>query len=160
MGRKNFQVAIMHGHSEDYLEVKKYVQECKFTPRLLIEEYSADTIFANLRDLIWDEIHCVIVVLTKDDEMLNGNKRARQNVIFELGYCIGVFETLNKKGPYKPKNAIIVIAEENVELFENINGLTRIVYESGKIHEKKEFIMASLAESHKKAKEYYTGDFL
>jgi predicted nucleotide-binding protein len=89
-----FQVAIMHGHSKDYLEVKKMINECEFLPRILVEEYAADTIFENLRDLIWDDVHCVIVILTKDDEMLDGNKRARQNVIFELGYCFGAFDSL------------------------------------------------------------------
>lgn len=75
-----FQVAIMHGHSKDYLEVKK-INGCDFLPGILVEEYAADTIFENLRDLIWDDVHCVIVILTKDDEMLDGNERPRQNVI-------------------------------------------------------------------------------
>src|SRR4051794_35075657 len=95
MGKRNFDVAIMHGHSKDYLKVKEIVSDCGFSARILIEEYGADTIFKNLRNLIWDDVHCVIVILTKDDEMLDGNKRARQNVIFELGYCFGAFDSLS-----------------------------------------------------------------
>ena len=150
----------MHGHSKDYLEVKKMVHECGFFPRILIEEYAADTIFENLRDLIWDDVHCVIVILTKDDEMLDGNKRARQNVIFELGYCFGAFDSLPGIASYKPKDALIVVAEKDVELFADINGLTRIEYESGKIEEKKDFIMECLKRSYKKAKNYYIFDSL
>lgn len=155
-----FQVAIMHGHSKDYLEVKKMINECEFLSRILVEEYAADTIFENLRDLIWDDVHCVIVILTKDDEMLDGNKRARQNVIFELGYCFGAFDSLPGIASYKPKDALIVVAEKDVELFADINGLTRIEYESGKIEEKKDFIMECLKRSYKKAKNYYIFDSL
>ena len=160
MGKQNFQVAIMHGHSKDYLEIKDIVSECEFSPRILIEEYGADTIFENLKDLIWDDIHCVVVILTKDDEMLNGNKRARQNVIFELGYCFGAFDSLPDIASYKPKNALIVVAEKGVELFADIDGLTRIEYESGKISEKKDFIRKCLTRSYKKAKSYYIFDSL
>lgn len=150
----------MHGHSNDYLEVKNYVKECGFSARILIEEYGADTIFENLRDLIWDDVHCVIVILTRDDEMFDGNKRARQNVVFELGYCFGAFDSLPDIAPYKPKDALIVIAEKDVELFADISGLTRIVYENGKIEEKKEFIMECLMRSYNKAKNYYFFDSL
>lgn len=158
MKKKNFQVAIMHGHCKDYLEIKEYIRECKFSARILIEEYNADTIFENLRDLIWDEIHCVIVILNKDDEMLDGNKRARQNVIFELGYCFGAFDSLPDSSPYKPKHALIVVSEKDVELFANISGLTSIVYESGKIEEKKEIIKECLIRSYTKACKYYISD--
>ena len=40
MKKKNFQVAIMHGHCKDYLEIKEYIRECKFSARILIEEYN------------------------------------------------------------------------------------------------------------------------
>ena len=52
MSTKNFHVAIMHGHSKDFLEIKTLVNECKFSARILIEEYGAETIFENLRDMI------------------------------------------------------------------------------------------------------------
>ena len=160
MGKKNFQVAIMHGHSQDFLAVKNYVNECNFSARILLEEYSADTIFENLRNLIWDHVHCVIVILTMDDEMANGNKRARQNVVFELGYCFGAFDSLPEIAPYKPKDALVIVAEEGVELFADIDGLTKIMYEKGNIEAKKEVIMGCLQRSYKKAKSYYVFDAL
>jgi hypothetical protein len=52
------------------------------------------------------------------------------------------------------------VAEKDVELFADINGLTRIEYESGKIEEKKDFIMECLKRSYKKAKNYYIFDSL
>ena len=65
MSKNNFQVAIMHGHNTDYLEIKEYVKACQFSPRILIEEYSADTIFENLRNLIWYDVHCVIGMMSQ-----------------------------------------------------------------------------------------------
>jgi predicted nucleotide-binding protein len=160
MPKQNFQVAIMHGHSRDYLKVKDYIIESGFSQRVLIEEYSADTIFENFRNLIWDDIHCVIVILTKDDEMLNGSMRARQNVVFELGYCFGAFDSLPNAASYKPSDALIILSEKGVEIFADIDGLTRIEYEPGLIESKKEFIVNCLAKSHAKAKRYYILDNL
>ena len=155
MAKKDFQVVVMHGHSKDYLEIKDVILECKFTPRIMIEEYAADTIFENLRNLIWDDVHCVIIVMTKDDEMKDSSKRARQNVVFELGYCFGAFDSLPDDAFYKPKDAIIIIAEKEVELFADITGLTRIDYETGNLKERRVFIKTVLKKSYEKAKEYY-----
>ena len=160
MGKKNFQVAIMHGHSKDFVQVKSLVEECGFTPRILIEEYSADTIFENLRNLIWDHVHCVILILSKDDLMANGSMRARQNVIFELGYCFGAFDSLPDIARYKPKDALIIMAEIGVELFADIDGLTHISYERDKLDEKREVLISILQRSYNKAKEHYIFDSL
>ena len=145
----------MHGHSNDYRTVKQYVKNCGFTPRILIEEYAADTIFSNLRKLIWDDVHCVVIILTQDDQMNNGNKRARQNVVFELGYCFGAFDSLDEDEIFQPEDALVVIAEQGVELFADIDGLTRIVYEPNKIEDKQDFIINALNASYKKAKKFY-----
>jgi hypothetical protein len=48
MAKKNFQVAVMHWPLKDYLKIKEYIIESGFTPRILTEEYSADTIFENI----------------------------------------------------------------------------------------------------------------
>jgi predicted nucleotide-binding protein len=52
----------------------------------------------------------------------------RQNVVFELGYCFGAFYRLPNIARYKPKHALFVVAEKGVELFADIDGLTRIEY--------------------------------
>lgn len=155
MSKKNFLVAIMHGHTADYSKLKNYVIECGYTPRILIEEYNAEIIFESLRNLVWEDIHCVLVLMTKDDEMKGGAQRARQNVVFELGYCFGAFDSLPDGASYEAKDALIIISEKDVELFADIDGLKRIIYESGKLEDQKELIKNALASSYKKAKEYY-----
>lgn len=160
VGTKNFQVAIMHGHSKDYLAVKRMVTNANFSARVLMEEYGADTIFENFRNLVWDEAHAVIILLTKDDEMPDGRKRARQNVVFELGYCFGAFDSLIKLASYKAKDALIILSEEGVELFADIDGLTRIEYETGMIEEKESIILAALDKTYHKARRHYILDRL
>ncbi len=160
MPKRNFEVAIMHGHSTDYLKVKNYILELGYSPRILIEEYIADTIFENFRNLIWDDIHCVIVMLTKDDLMANGKLRARQNVIFELGYSFGAFDSILDSASYGASDAMIILSEKDVELFADIDGLTRIEYETGSIESKKELILSSLEKTYQKAKKFYLTDFL
>lgn len=156
MSKKDFHVGIMHSSgSTDYLIIKEIVLECGFTPRILLDESDAGIIFENLRDLIWEDAHCVIVVMTKDDEMKSGAKRARQNVVFELGYCFAAFETLSKEGLYKRKNAIIVVAEKDVELFTDIDGLNKIIFESNSLGNYKKKIKETLEKSYSKAKLYY-----
>jgi len=155
MSKKKFQVGIMHGHSKDFLQIKEFVSECGFTPRILADEFQAETIFERLRNLVWDELHCVIIVMTKDDEMKNGAKRSRQNVVFELGYCFAAFDSIPEVATYNVKNAIIVILEKGVEIFSDIDGLTRIEYETSNIMESKKFIMETLKKSYKLANNYY-----
>lgn len=160
MPKKNFHVGIMHGHSKDYKELKSYIQEAGFTPRVLIEEYSANTIFDNFRDLVWWHLHCTIILLTKDDKMFSGKYRARQNVIFELGYCFGAFDSLSDNARYSSKEAIIIISERGVQLFADIHGVTRIDFKCGKLCDKKDFIMAAIQRTYLKAKKFYKEDNL
>jgi predicted nucleotide-binding protein len=153
--KKKFQVAIMHGHSKEYTNVRKYIEKSGFTSRILIDEYNADTIFENLRNLIWDDIHCVIVILSCDDTTNENKKRARQNVVFELGYCFGAFDSLPDSASYKASDAIIVLAEEDIELFADIDGLRKIYFQKDRIEEKKETIIKALERSFEKAKIHY-----
>lgn len=148
-------VAIMHGRSEEYKKIKKMVYNLGFKPRVLVDEYQADTILENFRNLIWDEIHCVVILLTGDDFTIENKKRARQNVIFELGYCFAAFDSLKKNNYYSTKDAIIVIAENDVELFANIDGLKKIIFEKDNIESISDKIEIALTKTHIKARKYY-----
>ena len=155
MAKEDFNIIIMHGHTDEYKTLAGYIEEAGHTPRVLIDEYKADTIFNHLRDIIWEEIHCAIVLLTADDEYKGVKQRARQNVVFELGYCFGAFDSLDEEGKYHAGHAIIVIAEKGVELFSDIDGLKRIEFEEGKIANRKEMIMEAINEAYKRAKKFY-----
>jgi predicted nucleotide-binding protein len=157
MPRENFQVAIMHGGSNAWRSVERWVSEAGFKPRVLKKEHSARVIFERLRNSIWKDIHCVIVIFSEDEEMSEGVFRARQNVVFEMGYCFGAFDSLDDDGVYTAEDAIIFLKESGVELFEVIQGLTYIEYKSNTLARKRNTVKASLEMAYKKAKEFYKG---
>ena len=152
---EKFTIAIVHGHSKAFVSVKKWIKELGFKPRILKEEYTAANIFTRFRKLIWNDIHCVVVLLTGDDKLPKNKLRARQNVIFELGYSFGSFDMIDDSSSFKAENAIIVIEEDGIELFADIHGLTTIKFERGKLSKKKQAILLALQSSYDTAKTYY-----
>jgi len=152
MAKEDLNVIIMHGHDEAYLKVKDFIDEEGYTPRILIEEQFSGTVFDQLRETVWDEIHAVVVILSAEDEMRNGKFRARQNVVFELGYCFAAFDTIEEEDYFDP---IIVIKEEGVESFATIDGIRYIEYKKGKIGDIKNKLINALDQIYDGASEYY-----
>ena len=70
-----------------------------------------------------DQACIAFLVMTAEDEMMDGNKQARMNVIHEVGLFQGRlgFERA------------IVLLEEGCEEFTNINGLGQIRFPKGNI---------------------------
>jgi predicted nucleotide-binding protein len=61
-----------------------------------------------------------VILMTRDDDQADGNVRARQNVIHELGFL---------QGKYGRQN-VVLLAERGVELFSNISGIIRLEFEA------------------------------
>ena len=72
--------------------------------------------------------------MTKDDKV-DRKYRSGQNVVFELGYCFGAFDSLDDRGKFMTERAVIPIVEEGVESFATLEGLQRIEFESGALDE-------------------------
>jgi len=156
MAEKDFNVIIMHSIANpEWEKIETIIAEAGYKPRALFREYGADTIFNDLRDIIWDEIHCALILLSGDDLTRENKYRARQNVVFELGYCFGAFDSLRAKARYRPKDALIIVAENDIELFSDIEGLRKILYDKGKLEQKKGEIQNALNNSYSKASQYY-----
>lgn len=81
---------------------------------------SIETIISKFERLA-SECSAAIVLFTPDDEA-GESKRARQNVIFELGYFLGKFQ--NKKD-----RRIIVLKKGNVEIPSDISGVLYLEYD-------------------------------
>jgi len=64
-----------------------------------------------------------ILVLTAADQMVDGRYRGRQNVVHEIGFFQGTLGW---------ENAIVVV-EEGVELFTNLDGTQQVRYPAGNI---------------------------
>ena len=89
-------VFIVHGHNEEMkLAVARTIERLKLEPIILHEQPSkGKTIIEKFTD--YSDVAFAIVLLSADDiahskadEQSTGKYRARQNVIFELGYFIG-----------------------------------------------------------------------
>ena len=64
-----------------------------------------------------------IIILTAEDETLEGSRRARQNVVHEVGLCQGRFGF----------NKTILLIQDGVEEFSNIDGLQHIRFSDDQI---------------------------
>lgn len=108
MGKKNFNVIVMHGHSNDHKAVNKLVGSEGCRPVVLTEGFSRGIILEKLHKKVWEKAHRSIIIMGPNDQTENGPK-GRQNVVFELGYGMAAFDRISSKYWY---NAVIILKEE------------------------------------------------
>ena len=137
---QEFTVFIIHGHSEDWRIVERYInKKLHFNTVVLKETYcSGETIIDKLENMIGD-CNCAVAIMSPDDRTSDGKFRARQNVLFELGYCHSFYE-----------GDVIILKEESVEMHSDLHGLVYIPYNKGNI----ETAFAQLAEGLEDIYEY------
>ncbi|HFJ2066648.1 TPA: TIR domain-containing protein [Salmonella enterica] len=117
-------VFIGHGRSYLWRELKDFISEKLELP---YDEFNRTptaglTTVSRLSNML-DNASIAFLVMTAEDEMLDGNKQARMNVIHEVGLFQG------RLGFEKA----IVLLEEGCEEFSNINGLGQIRFPKGNI---------------------------
>lgn len=115
-------IFIVHGHDSDLLnELKSFLQNNLKLPEPLIlrEQPSLGKTIIEKFEHYSEETDIVFVLLTPDDLIQNNNKsdkrRARQNVLFELGYFYGKLQRNSGK--------IILISKGDIELPTDISGI-------------------------------------
>lgn len=117
-------VFIGHGRSAMWRELKDFVQDKLHLP---YDEFNRVPVagVTNITRLaqMLDQSCIAFLLMTAEDEMMDGNKQARMNVIHEVGLFQGRlgFERA------------IVLLEEGCEEFSNINGLGQIRFPKGNI---------------------------
>ncbi|SFT27064.1 Predicted nucleotide-binding protein containing TIR-like domain-containing protein [Methylobacterium sp. yr668] len=135
-------VFIVHGHDEAAREtVARYIQSIGLEPIILHERTNKGrTIITKFREEAADAAFAV-VLMTPDDQGAKAgaetnNPRARQNVVFELGFFIGAL------GPEK----VSALVKGNVEKPSDFEGVVYISMENGhwKIDLAKEFKAAGI----------------
>lgn len=130
--KRKLRAFIVHGHDEvALLSLKNYLQNTLGLPEpvVLREQASAGrTIMEKFEDLA-TTADIAFVLLTPDDTVLHGedlsNKasRARQNVIFELGYFLGKLERGSGK--------VLLLHKGQVELPSDIYGVVYVDISNG-----------------------------
>jgi predicted nucleotide-binding protein len=123
---KKFNIFIGHGHSPDWQKLRDHLRDK--------HEYDIVTFEAgaraghHIRDILeemLDASSLAFLVLTGEDETIDGKVRARQNVIHEAGLFQGRLGF--------PK--AIVILEKGVEEFSNNAGIQHLSFTKGHIEE-------------------------
>lgn len=121
---KSKKIFISHGHNELLkFKLKDFLtNRLKKETIILSEEPNVGLTIVEKLEKASETCCFAIIIMTKDDETTDGGKRARQNVIHEIGFF---------QGKYGRKN-VILLAEQGVEIFSNISGIVRIEFESDK----------------------------
>ena len=117
-----FTIFIIHGHTPELSKVDKFIRkELNFDTMILQKDYKpGEIIDSKLKDRL-KQVDCAVVIMSPDDHTTSGMFRARQNVIYELGYC----------RRYLKKWQIIILKEESVEMHSDLQGLVYIGYKQG-----------------------------
>ena len=114
---------IVHGHNEAVKEkVARFVEHLKLKPIILHEQADKGRTIIEKFEANSEDVNFAIVLLTADDsgkanKETNFKQRARQNVIFEMGYFIGMLS----------RSHVFMLLEKGVEKPSDLDG---IVYTS------------------------------
>ena len=123
--RKKMKIFIVHGHDDSTkLELKNYIQNTLKLgePIILAEKATAGLTIIEKFEKYASGCDLVFVLLTPDD-VYGTEKRARQNVILEMGYFLG---KLGRKS-----GRVILLYKGNLDIPSDISGLIYIKIDSG-----------------------------
>jgi hypothetical protein len=128
-------VFIGHGRSQQWQDLKDHLHE---QHGYAVEAYEIGARAGHaIRDILVDMLvrsSFAILLMTGEDETTEGQLRARQNVVHEIGLFQGRLGF----------NRAIVLVEEGVELFSNLQGIQQVRYSRGNIRETYGDILATL----------------
>lgn len=128
-------IFIGHGRSPDWMELKLFIQD---RLHLTCVDFNSEPVagLTNKERLLamLDESCFAFLVMTGEDEQGDGTRRARENVIHEVGLFQGRLSF----------ERAIVLLEETCSMFSNMDGLTQLRYPSGMISAKFEDVRSVL----------------
>ena len=115
-------IFISHGHSITLkLQLKDFLAaRMKLDALILADQPNRGLTIVEKLERISERCCFAIIFMTRDDEQADGTKRARQNVIHEIGFF---------QGKYGRQN-VVLLAERGLDLFTNISGIVRIEFET------------------------------
>ena len=117
-------IVLGHGHSTAWRDLKDFVKDRLHLPHDEFNRVPVAGIPNTIRlTQMLDEAAMAFIILTAEDEQIDGTVRARMNVIHEAGLFQG------RLGFTKA----IVVLEEGCEQFSNIEGLGQIRFPLGNI---------------------------
>ncbi|MCX6258979.1 MAG: nucleotide-binding protein [Bacteroidia bacterium] len=122
---KYFTVFIIHGHSDTWRNVERFINHSlNFKTVVLIEDNIPGKIIIDDLEENIEDCECAVAIMSKDDKIADNKYISRQNVLFEIGYCIGVFEE---------REDLVILKEKSVEINSDLYGLIYIPYSEDNI---------------------------
>jgi hypothetical protein len=116
-------VFIGHGKDGAWKQLKSFIQKLGYKVETFESGPRAGKHISDVIAGMMTRASFAILVMTGDDITATGTKRARQNVVYELGLCQG---TLGH-------SRAIILLEEDVEDFSNVHGIQYIKFKKGKL---------------------------
>jgi hypothetical protein len=135
-----FRVFIGHGGDRKWEAVRDYIVAAGYEIEAFESVPRAGEMTLAVVELMISRSKVAVMVMTGVDELRDGRKLARQNVVHEIGMAQGLLGVENT----------IVLLEEGTEEFTNIAGLTQVRFASGEAHTTKDHVLASLANQARK----------
>jgi len=118
---KSSKIFIVHGHNDAMkLAAARVITQLGLSPVILHEQPNKGRTIIEKFERLSKDISFAVVLLSADDIMHDGRYRARQNVIFELGYFIANLGRDNVIALYDVSNGEIEIPSD----------ITGVLYES------------------------------
>ncbi len=112
-------VFITHGRANDWREVQSFIEKDIGLPTLeLAQEPNLGRTVIQKLDQESSRCNFAVIVMTGDDADSDGNRRARENVMHEIGFFQGKFGM----------NSICLLHEEGTSIPSNIHGLVYIPF--------------------------------
>ena len=122
-------IFIVHGHNNEMkLAVARMIAQLGLEPIILHEQPNEGKTIIEKFEKLSTDISFTIVLLSADDQMQNDTYRARQNVIFELGYFIAKLGRENVVALYDTSTKIEIPSDITgviYEQYDNPNGAWR-----------------------------------
>ncbi|QQR87314.1 MAG: nucleotide-binding protein [Flavobacteriales bacterium] len=125
-----FTVFIIHGRSEDWRKVERFIKDDLDYDAIVIKEvYTGDVLNKKVRRAI-EASDCAVAIMSPDDRLANGKARTRQNVILEIGECRPVFRKLHKGTGV---HGVVLLKEQSVDINEvsDLSGIEYLGYTEG-----------------------------
>ncbi len=115
-------VFISHGRANDWTEVQAFIEKDLELPTLeLAQEPNRGRTILQKLDEESSSCSFAVIVMTGDDQDSEGNPRARENVMHEVGYFQGKYGL----------SAVCLLHEEGTSIPSNIHGLVYIPFPTG-----------------------------
>jgi predicted nucleotide-binding protein len=117
-------VFITHGRAHDWTEVQAFIEkDMEITTLELAQEPNRGRTILQKLDEESSSCSFAVIIMTGDDQDADGNNRARENVMHEIGYFQGKYGL----------SAVCLLHEEGTSIPSNIHGLVYIPFPKGYI---------------------------